>query len=171
MRAFLGLPVLALVTAVPVHANSIRGKVEVPRASCVAAKLIPRTAEAEREIVATFGTTEGSALTLDRVSFDQPPRERGRSLGREVQCSGPTQVFRFSDVPPGEYFITVLAREMLVKRNTQAFGRHVGGHSEIKFNLTYFMEPVRVTAADGRPWPVLVVAPRLAAAYATGVAR
>ena len=30
---------------------------------------------------------------------------------------------------------------------------------------------VQVTGADGRPWPVLTVAPRLAAAYATGAAR
>ncbi|GAB1594552.1 prepilin-type N-terminal cleavage/methylation domain-containing protein [Lysobacter claricitrinus] len=30
---------------------------------------------------------------------------------------------------------------------------------------------IRVTGADGKPWPVLDVAPRLAAAYATGITR
>jgi len=30
---------------------------------------------------------------------------------------------------------------------------------------------VQIVGADGRPWPVLTVAPRLAAAYATGAAR
>ncbi|TZF91245.1 prepilin-type N-terminal cleavage/methylation domain-containing protein [Cognatilysobacter lacus] len=30
---------------------------------------------------------------------------------------------------------------------------------------------VQVTGADGKPWPVLAVAPRLASAYATGVTR
>ncbi|WP_133478812.1 prepilin-type N-terminal cleavage/methylation domain-containing protein [Cognatilysobacter segetis] len=30
---------------------------------------------------------------------------------------------------------------------------------------------IQITGADGRPWPLLTVAPRLAAAYATGAAR
>jgi general secretion pathway protein J len=30
---------------------------------------------------------------------------------------------------------------------------------------------IQITGADGRPWPQLMVAPRLAGAYATGAAR
>lgn len=150
MRAFLILAAFGLPLATPAAAASqtatIKGRMKVSELECRGVKLIPRTAESEREIAAMFGTTDRAVSAEAGTGPNAPPRATGDSLRIDGRCTGWTQRFSFRDVAPGGYFVTALG--------TNGIGIYTpGADAEQNFGKrtrreVYFMQPVRVTAAD-----------------------
>ena len=155
MRAFLIASLLALPLASPATASpataTIKGKMKVAGAGCRGVKLIPRTAESEREIMAMFGTTAPIARAVTKLPFEPTTVDRKPSLGRETSCSGWTQGFRFTNVAPGDYFITALATGSTERAGSISLnddgGSTILGRAP-KYRTIYFMRPVSVSASD-----------------------
>lgn len=127
-------------------AKTIKGKVDVTLAGdpvgCVAAKLVPRTPATERAIVAEFGSLEPSVRPVAAEVL--AAEARGPEPGsREARCYdwrgyGNLVGFRFKNVPPGDYFVTLLSR-----RN----GRESADPAGDQTKAIYLMQPVRVAAS------------------------
>lgn len=112
MHSAVALMVLSLASAVTPSA-SVQGSVEVVQhgssLDCVGVWLIPRSPETDAAIKQQFGKLDqGVRITLtpivSQVRHDPP-------LGsRRSRCRGRfSEKFKFSDVPPGEYFLTTTA--------------------------------------------------------------
>jgi hypothetical protein len=158
MRAFVVASLLALPLASPAAAGSaasatatIKGKVKVAGAGCRGVKLIPRTAESEREIVAMFGTTEAAGSALTTLPLEPLAASQGASLGRGTKCAGWTQGFRFTNVAPGDYFITALATGSTDRAGSLSpndDGRTAIQGREPKRRISYLMSPISVSVSD-----------------------
>jgi hypothetical protein len=144
MRADLALLVAAataLIALAPASAATLKGNVKVESASCVGVKLIPRTAKSEREVAAMFGSLRPSVVNLPvdpRVAVVP-------GSGRDTRCSGWSQGFRFGNVAPGDYFLTVAARHRGAHAGADmVFGQFASGRPPATPRDTYIMRPVRV---------------------------
>jgi hypothetical protein len=147
MRLVLLLPVIGL-GAAGASAKTLEGKVDVTLAGdpvgCVAAKLLPRTPATERAVMAEFGTLEPAARPIAAEVLAAETSRGLESGSREARCYdwrgyGHLVSFRFKNVAPGDYFVTLLSRRS----------------DRVSANLTqrdkplaiYLMQPVRVAAS------------------------
>ena len=112
MHAALALLILSTVSAGAPTA-SVGGSVNVVegggRLDCVGVLLIPRSPEIDAAIERKFGTLDEAAQatlasSLPQAKYDPPPGSRTSPCGGRFR-----ERFKFSQVPPGEYFLTVTA--------------------------------------------------------------
>nr|WP_314443519.1 hypothetical protein [uncultured Sphingomonas sp.] len=115
--------------------------------NCRGVKLIPRTAESEREIAAMFGVTDRPVSAVAARGPEAPEVTPGASLGRDGFCRGWTQGFTFKNVRPGDYFLTALGSNQRSSYVPSAEREAFSSRDRLKRDV-YFMQPLRVTAAD-----------------------
>lgn len=152
MRAFLTFALVALPFASPAVSSSasaatIKGRMTAAGLSCRGVKLIPRTAESEQEIAAMFGTTDRPVSAVAVNGPEAPKVTPGASLGRDGFCGGWTRGFTFRHVAPGDYFVTAFGSNY-ISSFVQPVEREVSLGRDRQKREVYFMQPVRVTAAD-----------------------
>lgn len=128
-------------------AGTVQGRVDITiggdPVGCNAAKLVPRTPATEQAILAQFGSLESSALRVPIEVVTARIAEGPEPGSREARCRdwrgyGNLVGFRFGNVAPGDYFVTLLARG-----GREAYSDDLvrGARKE----AIYLMQPVRVT--------------------------
>lgn len=129
-------------------AASIAGKVDVYLAGnparCNGLRLLPRTAQSERQMQIFFGSLGPAKRTVDDESalrdtvglLAQPPV-------RDAYCRGWTAGYVFNQVPPGDYFLIALVSVANDGSANSAAGDQTGYRPG---GFLYLMQPVRVDA-------------------------
>ncbi len=146
MRSIL-FGVLIGLGATAATAGTVQGRVDITiggdPVGCNAAKLVPRTPETEQAILAQFGSLESSALKVPAEVVTARMAEGPEPGSRETRCYdwrgyGNLVGFRFGNVAPGDYFVTLLSR---AGREAYSDDLVRGARKE----AIYLMQPVRVT--------------------------
>ncbi|GAA4006254.1 hypothetical protein [Sphingomonas humi] len=145
------LPLASQGSAASAEGATLKGKVKVAGAECRGVKLIPRTAQSEREIAAMFGTFEPASRTVESLAYETLPGADAVSLGRDTTCTGWTQGFRFTKVAPGDYFLTALTTGTTERGASLGLSvtgdGSLGGRVPKRVNV-YLMRTVSVGASD-----------------------
>ena len=104
---------LSLLASAGTPAATVQGTVEMRvegrSLDCVGALLIPRSSQTEALVEQHFGKLdEGTRITP--TSYASRARPDAPEGSRRSRCIGRfSERFEFSDVPPGEYYLTVAA--------------------------------------------------------------
>ncbi len=132
-------------------AGTVSGKAEVvlggQEARCVGVALVARTMDNERRIAGLFGTVDAASRPV-AVEELLNVRAADYHRSREGRCSF-RKGYRFTNVAPGDYFVTLLARGG--KGRTGSFKSDNSPdlyESGFREQALLLMQPVRVSA-DG----------------------
>jgi hypothetical protein len=151
-RYLLPFATVCAVAAAPANAGTVSGKAKIllggEAATCSGVALIPRTAESERRVAALFGTVSATSVPVRVEDLRNGKRSDEYERTKEARCSFRSG-YRLSNVAPGDYFVTLLARGGRGGRQGAAGADHSAPQLQdtgFREQAVLLMQPVRVSA-------------------------